>query len=127
MPSERQISFRVDDKTYKKIKEKQKESKMSMKAYLVHCALNNNPVHIHYNYDAIQAHTKLVLDVKDHYYPVIAMATATGQIFPSDIQILVSCLNKIESSLMDLIDENYKERVRLRKHVKKELKSHHDL
>lgn len=129
MTNIKQISFRLDAETYKKIKEKKEKvpSSMSMKAYILRCIFDNNPVQIQYNYDAIRTHTNEIMEIKDRLYPVIAMLTATDQALPKDIQAIISCLDALVESEKKLLDDNQKERNRLRKQIEKELKSRHDL
>ena len=125
MPAYKQISLKMSKETHEKIMDRYAKCPyaISLNKFIVQCAAEYDPVILLYNYDAIRRHTDEVLETKDKLYPVIAMLTATDQAFPKDIEIIISCLESLVESEKKLLNDNFKERERMRKLVKNELKS----
>lgn len=114
----KQVKFFCTEEEYAVMQKHAHSLNMTLSAYLRATALTNGRI-IQYNYDAIRKHTDEVMDVKNKLYPVVAILTATGQVFPTEVQHIVSCLDTLVESEKKLLDDNFKERNRMRELVKK--------
>lgn len=122
MNNRKQVKFFCTDKEYEAMQNHAHSLNMTLSAYLRGAALTKGRI-IHYNYDAIRKHTDEVMDVKSKLYPVVAILTATGQVLPTEVQHIVSCLDALVESEKKLLDDNFKERNRMRELVKSEMKN----
>lgn len=122
MSNRKQVKFFCTDEEYETMKKHAHNLNMTLSAYLRGVALTNGRI-IHYNYDAIRKHTDEVLEIKNKLYPVVAILTATGQVLPTEVQHIVSCIDTLVESEKKLLDDNFKERNRMRELVKSEMKN----
>lgn len=118
MNNRKQVKFFCTDEEYEAMKKHAHRLNMTLSAYLRGMALTKGRI-IYYNYDAIRKHTDEVMGIKNKLYPVVAILTATGQVLPAEVQHIVSCLDSLVESEKKLLDDNYKERNRMRELVKK--------
>lgn len=118
----KQVKFFCTEEEYSVMQKHAHSLNMTLSAYLRDAALTKGRI-IYYNYDAIRKHTDEVMDIKSKLYPVVAILTATGQVLPTEVQHIVSCLDSLVESEKKLLDDNFKERNRMRKFIKNENKS----
>ena len=116
----KQVKFFCAEEEYTIMQKNAQKRSMTLSAYLRAVGLQGKV--ICYNYDAIRKHTDEVLRVRDKLYPFVAMLTATGQALPEDVQRIVFLLESLNESEGKLLDDNFKERERMRKLIKNELK-----
>lgn len=125
MANYKQILLRVTPEVLEQINEKhaQYPFHISMNEYIIHCILQDKPILIQHNYDAITEYKKEISRIKKLIWPVVALLTSTGQATQKDVETIVSLLEMVVEEEKKLLNDTRKEEERMHKIIKNAVKT----